>query len=98
MSRSLAKRFPIVGTAELEVLLNVSPARVFQLVVRPDFPDPWARVRAGRMWRTEDIQAWAKAEGRALHPLPPDWPPARNPGPPKKRGDAAPRPKTDTSP
>jgi predicted DNA-binding transcriptional regulator AlpA len=98
MAKSNTKRLPIVSAAELQHLLGVSLPRVYQLVARPDFPEPWVRLRAVQVWRMEDIEAWAQAEGRALTALPQDWPPARDRGGPRPRGDAARRvPKQDTS-
>lgn len=84
-------RLPIVGTAELQHLLDVSKQRTFQLIKEPGFPAPWVRLRGAQVWRMEDIEAWAAREGRALTPLPAGWPPPRA-VPPRPRGDAARRP------
>ncbi len=55
-----------MGTAELAELLEVSRQRVFQLTSRPDFPAPVADLRMGKIWRTADVLAWAKATGREV--------------------------------
>jgi prophage regulatory protein len=54
----------LVGAAEIAAMLGVSRQRVQQLISRPDFPKPDAVLAMGKVWRTEDVQAWAKAHGR----------------------------------
>jgi predicted DNA-binding transcriptional regulator AlpA len=54
----------LVGAAEIAAMLGVSRQRVQQLTSRPDFPEPAAVLAMGKVWRTEDVQAWAKARGR----------------------------------
>jgi prophage regulatory protein len=54
----------LVGVAEIATLLGVSKQRVDQLARQPDFPDPEAIITAGRIWRREAIEAWARATGR----------------------------------
>ncbi len=51
--------------AEIAQLLGVSKARVDQLARQhPGFPRPIAELSAGRIWRREDVERWARAAGR----------------------------------
>jgi predicted DNA-binding transcriptional regulator AlpA len=54
----------LVGAAEIAAMLGVSRQRVQQLISRPDFPAPAVTLAMGKVWRTADVQAWAKASGR----------------------------------
>jgi predicted DNA-binding transcriptional regulator AlpA len=74
-----AARFPVVGVAELGYMLNVNRARVGQLAAKPDFPRP-VELKAGKVWWTEEIEAWAAGKGRVLRPLPASWPRASEDG------------------
>lgn len=56
-----------VGSGELEEMFGVSRQRVYQLTSRPDFPKPMVRLKAGAVWRTEDVRAWAESKGRTVH-------------------------------
>jgi prophage regulatory protein len=61
---------PVLGAAEIgELLGGLSRQRVSQLTARNDFPQPFAPLRMGNVWRTEDVVEWAREHGRALHPL-----------------------------
>lgn len=53
-----------MGTAEVAKLLGVSRQRVNQLSHREDFPEPLARLAATPVWRTSDIERWAREVGR----------------------------------
>jgi predicted DNA-binding transcriptional regulator AlpA len=54
----------VVGAAEIAAMLGVSRQRVQQLVSRPDFPEPDAVLAMGKVWRTADVEDWARAHGR----------------------------------
>jgi predicted DNA-binding transcriptional regulator AlpA len=56
----------LMGTAEVAKLLGVSRQRVNQLSHRDDFPEPVARLAAGPVWQTVDIERWARASGRIV--------------------------------
>lgn len=57
----------LVGMAEIAQLLDVSKARVDQLARQhPKFPKPVAELSAGRIWRREDVEEWARATGRLV--------------------------------
>jgi len=56
----------LVGSAEIAAMFGVSRQRVYQLTSRPDFPEPVVRLKAGAIWRTADVAAWAEARGRAI--------------------------------
>lgn len=66
----------IVGVAEIAAMLGVTRQRVFQLSLRPDFPEPWRKMSAATFWRTSDVQAWAEATGREWRPRAPKPPPS----------------------
>lgn len=53
-----------MGTAEIAELLGVSSQRVSQLSLTDGFPDPVARLRAGKVWERADIERWARETGR----------------------------------
>lgn len=56
----------LMGVAEIAEFLGVSRQRVDALArTKADFPAPTALLQAGRVWRREDIDQWAKASGRA---------------------------------
>lgn len=55
-----------MGTAEIADLLGVTRQRVHQLTSRRDFPEPVVSLRLGKVWRTEDVVAWARARGREV--------------------------------
>lgn len=54
-----------MAVAEIARRLDVSPGRVHQLI-RNDasFPEPWVTLGVGKIWRSEDIEAWIRATGR----------------------------------
>lgn len=61
--------FPaLVGATEIADMLGVSRQRVQQLAARPDFPTPVAALKMGKVWRLDDVEAWASAGGRPLRP------------------------------
>lgn len=80
MSRAKTQRLPVVGTAELVHLLDVSQPRVYQLVHSSGFPPPWVRLRATQVWLMEDIEHWAEQQNRTLKPLPVEWATRGTPG------------------
>lgn len=45
-------------------MLGVSRQYADRLVRSEDFPQPEAVITAGRIWRREDVQEWARAHGR----------------------------------
>ena len=49
----------VMGTAEIAEYLGLSRQWVEILSKRRDFPEPAAVLKAGRIWRTEDIEQWA---------------------------------------
>lgn len=55
-----------MGSAEITVMLGVSKQRVHQLTSRRDFPEPVATLAMGKVWRTEDVAAWAEQSGREI--------------------------------
>src|SRR3954454_13617899 len=62
----------LAGAAEAADILGVTRQQVDRLAARPDFPKPVAVLRAGRIWRTRDIERWARQHAD------------RRPGPPEK--------------
>jgi prophage regulatory protein len=49
----------VMGAAEIGTLLGVSRQRVQQLVKTPGFPQPATVLGMGKLWRGEDVRAWA---------------------------------------
>ena len=47
-----------MGAREIELRLGVSRQRVQQLTTRPDWPEPYARLAMGKVWRAADIEGW----------------------------------------
>lgn len=54
----------LVGVAEVATMLGVTRTRVSQLAKTDGFPTPVANLAAGPVWRTADVQEWARAKGR----------------------------------
>lgn len=54
----------LVGTAEIAELLGVTNQRVDQLSRTDAFPAPIAVLAAGRIWKRDDIERWARETGR----------------------------------
>ncbi len=60
----------LVGAHEIARMFDVSRQTVHDWLKRPDrfgFPEPWDEVRAGKIWRTKDVQRWAEKTGRKTH-------------------------------
>jgi predicted DNA-binding transcriptional regulator AlpA len=53
-----------MGTSEIAKLLGVSRQRANQLAQREGFPEPIARLAAGPIWESADIERWAREAGR----------------------------------
>jgi prophage regulatory protein len=53
-------RIRLVGTHEIRVMLGgqLSRQRIYQLTRHRDFPAPVAELAQGKVWRTEDVEAW----------------------------------------
>ncbi len=50
---------PFMGVAEIGERLGVTGSRVHQIIASDEtFPRPVAELRAGRIWRTADIERW----------------------------------------
>jgi hypothetical protein len=73
MPTSKSKDLPVVGVAELGYMLDLTRARISQIVREPDFPRG-IELRMGKVWWFEDITAWANAKDRTLRPIPATWP------------------------
>jgi predicted DNA-binding transcriptional regulator AlpA len=56
----------LVGIREIAAMLGVSPQRVDQLSNTAKFPAPEAELKSGRIWKTADVEKWAKATGRTI--------------------------------
>lgn len=48
----------LMGAREIEERLGVSRQRAYQLTTRADWPEPYDTLAMGKIWRTEDIEAW----------------------------------------
>lgn len=58
---------PYMGAAEIAEALGVGRQRVQQIAAGADFPMPFDVLTAGRIWRTPDVETWARDHGRALN-------------------------------
>ncbi|MDG4832332.1 helix-turn-helix domain-containing protein [Solwaraspora sp. WMMD1047] len=54
----------IMGAAEIAEYLGVSRQWVEVLTKRRDFPEPAVVLKAGRIWRTEDVEEWQATRKR----------------------------------
>jgi predicted DNA-binding transcriptional regulator AlpA len=60
----------LVGPAEIGAMLGgLSRQRVYQLTSSPTFPAPAASLSIGKVWRYDEVAAWASEHGRAIHPI-----------------------------
>jgi predicted DNA-binding transcriptional regulator AlpA len=60
----------LVGAHEIARMFDVSRQSVHDWLKdrdRTGFPEPWDVIRAAKVWRTEDIRAWAEKTGRQIH-------------------------------
>ncbi len=61
----MAETPELVGTQEVAEMLGVSRQRVNRIqATHDDFPKPVADLRAGRIWKRSEVEAWARATGR----------------------------------
>ncbi|MFC7530494.1 DNA-binding protein [Actinoplanes sp. GCM10030250] len=49
-----------MGPEEIRERLNVSRQRAYILMGRKDFPDPWRELAMGKVWRSTDVDEYAK--------------------------------------
>ena len=55
------KPIRLMGAHEIRVRLGgVSRQRAYQITSRADFPEPVADLAQGKVWATEDVEAWMK--------------------------------------
>jgi hypothetical protein len=54
----------LAGVAEAAAILGWDRRRVITYVDRGSFPEPVARLASGRVWRREDVEAFARAWNR----------------------------------
>jgi len=51
----------LVGVAEAAAILGWDKRRVATYIERGSFPEPIASLASGRVWRREDVEAFARA-------------------------------------
>lgn len=51
----------LVGVAEAAAIIGWDKRRVVTYIDRGSFPEPIARLASGRVWRREDVEAFARA-------------------------------------
>ena len=62
-----AKQIRLMGAHEIRIRLGgVSRQRAYQITSRSDFPKPVADLAQGKVWATEDVEAWMKVHRRDL--------------------------------
>ena len=64
MSTKVVCMHHLVGLTEIAEMLGVSRQYTDRLVRQDGFPAAEAVITAGRIWKREDVEAWAKATGR----------------------------------
>ena len=60
----------LVGAHEIAEMFGVSRQAVHNWLKDPErwgFPEPLDRIKAGAVWRTADVLAWAAEKGREVH-------------------------------
>lgn len=50
-----------MGPHEIQERLGVTRQRAYILIGRRDFPEPWAVLAMGKVWRSTDVEAYALA-------------------------------------
>ena len=50
-----------MGASELRTRLDISREQVYRLVIGDDFPRCYADLAQGKLWLTEDVDAWLSA-------------------------------------
>jgi prophage regulatory protein len=51
----------LVGAHEIRIRLgDISRQRVYQLTSDPDFPEPIAALAQGKVWLSDDVEAWIR--------------------------------------
>lgn len=48
----------LMGAAEIGRRLQLSKQRTYILIGRKGFPDPQAELAMGKVWLTDDVEAW----------------------------------------
>jgi predicted DNA-binding transcriptional regulator AlpA len=51
----------LMGNAEIIAMFGLSTARAHQLMSDDTFPPPIAKLKAGKIWLAEDVEAWERA-------------------------------------
>lgn len=64
MDTNLVDVHHLVGVAEIAEMLGLTKQRVNQLSREPGFPPPEAVLSAGKIWRRDVIERWARKAGR----------------------------------
>lgn len=60
---------PVLGFAEISVVLGVSKTRAAVLIGRSDFPAPIATLSVGRIWSYDDVADYCTRHARSIHPV-----------------------------
>jgi prophage regulatory protein len=57
-----------MGTGEIRRMLGgISQQRAHQIVNHKDFPQPYAVLDMGKVWKRADVEVWAREHGRVIH-------------------------------
>ena len=57
----MARTGKLMGAAEIGQRLGVGRTRVKQLGRRADWPEPYDELTMGKVWLTDDVEAWIQA-------------------------------------
>lgn len=55
----------LMSTGEAIAATGLSSARIYQLIDEDKFPLPIAKLKVGRIWLAEDIEAWIEGRKKA---------------------------------
>ena len=56
-----------MGAAEIGRRLSLSKQRTYVIIGRKGFPDPQAELAMGKVWLTDDVEAWISANRPELN-------------------------------
>lgn len=59
----------LIGLIEVAELLSVSRQRADQITQSLGFPAPQADLANGRIWLREEVERWARTDGRAIRSM-----------------------------
>src|SRR5438552_709881 len=71
---------PVMQLAELAAFFGSAKRTAWRYTLRPDFPEPYAQLSTGQVWRRSDVERWQRKHNA---PFPAGRPPEKKS---KRRG------------